>query len=284
MAYQTMREIEKIYGMDEFKALAQKLCSISENRKTLTASQIRLPNYLFAVAPGCGATTHLQLLVKLLAEMELFRFEGDKKCFEWIIDRNAFEREGSFDRLLNQLKAAAGFRHSFYGAIGIDINDWCENPQSQKLNRLLDFCEDMREQILFVFIIDLYEEDTVSAVMNRLSREMPVELVHFPMPTAQQLMLSMNDFISDRGFSLTAEAKQVLETVMPRLMKAKGFDGLQTLDNLADEIVYQFCSGGKVSSPGITMDALAFIERSGGYIDRLECVRPDGRENRRIGF
>lgn len=282
-ASQAINDIQNLRGMDEFKELAKKLLRLAHNRHTLSAARIRLPNYLFAIAPGSGTTTHLHQLARLLESLELMRFEGERKCFEWIIDRKAFDSDGAFDHLLAYIKAMAGFRSAFYGIVGLDIDDWCDHPNDAKLDRLLDFCEDMQDQILFVYIVDLHDEEKLTAISTRLSCAAPLELIRFPLPSQENLTLSLIDFINDRGFTLDDDAVQYLQSLMPKIIDVEQFDGYQTLDNLSDEIIYRFCSSREQEKPLLSKNDLLFIEQPGGYLDRFKSADQHGRR-RRIGF
>lgn len=282
-ASQALADIHNLRGMEEFKNLSRKLIRIAYNRRALSTARIRLPNYLFAIAPGSGVTTHLHQLTRLLEGLELMRFEGERKCFEWIIDKKAFEVNGAFDRLLAQVKAMAGFRSSFYGVVGIDIDDWSSDPADPKLDRLLDFCEDMQDQILFVYIVDLHDEEKLAALVKRLSAATPLELIRFPLPSEEDLLLSLIDFLNERGFKLSKAAIEYLRSVMPKIIGCDQFDGYQTLDNLADEIIYHFCSGEELKKPLLAKADLLFIEQPGGYLSRFDSDSQRSK-HRRIGF
>ena len=107
--------IMNLRGYDEFKALAKRLCQLAQRRRELSGVRAPLPNFLFVEAPGAGVTTQLKLLTRLLMELKLMRFAGERRFFEWTLDRDAFEKGGSFDRLLQETAAMAGFYSQFRG-------------------------------------------------------------------------------------------------------------------------------------------------------------------------
>jgi len=183
------------------------------------------------------------------------------------------------------VRRMAGFRSAFSGVIGVDVEDWVNKPDAEAFNRLLDFVEDMHDQIIFVFVVDMHAEEKLWNMARRLSGEMPLELVHFPMPSAEELMLTVVDFLQERGFAVDADGQACLLEIMPRLMSMEGFDGYQSLDNLTDEIIYHVCSVRQVREACISRADLQFIDAPGGYMERFEHPS-DGRygKKRRIGF
>lgn len=264
-AYQ---KIMALRGMTEFKELAERMRTLAENRRKLSTARLQLPNFVFASDPGCGVTTHLKLFTQLLYELNLQRFEGDRRCFEAILDHNAF-KDGNFDALLGKLRDQAGFYRHFCGVVGIEIDDWVDDFFADELDRLLQFADDVFGQVLLVFEVGLRSDEQLAGLVKRLSLQMPLEVVRFPLPSAEELCQYLRDFLIRRGFEVPEETTQKLREVMPELMCVYGFDGFQTLDNMADEIIYHYVSRTPVSGRIIPADALNFLKNEGGYLERL---------------
>lgn len=285
MEHNAMKEIQLIYGMDEFKSLALKLKRVADNQKKLGGTRIQLPNYLFAVAPGCGVTTRIRQLTRLLDELHLIHFEGDRKYFEWVLDASAFENGGSFDRLLDQVQFMAGFRRNFYGVIGLDVEAWVGRADSPKLSRLMDFAEDMIGQIMIVFVVNQHSIKELTEITRRISQATPLEVIHIDLPKTNELVKCLSDFLKKRGFVVQPSAKKYFSSIMPDLAKANQFDGFQTLSNLADEIVYRYCSGERADSVYLAESDVSFIGEPGGYLERFRGHNAGKRgSERRIGF
>ena len=283
MGSNAIEDIRSIHGMEEFKALAARLAQVADNRRKLTGARIQLPNYLFAVAPGCGVTTRIRQLTRLLDDLHLIRFEGDRKYFEWVLDSAAFKENGGFDRLLDQIRLVAGFRNSFYGVIGLDIEAWVRNADSPDLSRLMDFAEDMLGQITIVFVVNLHDADALAPIARRISQAMPLEIIRIEMPNAEELVQCLTDFLRKRGFSVRTSAKEYFLSIMPELIRDEQFDGFQTLENLADEIVYRYCSGEINDSIYLDRSDVAFISAPDGYINRIRGGA-GSKVRRQIGF
>ena len=285
-------DIMALRGYEEFKALAQRLNQLAESRKSLSGTRIPVPNFLFVEAPGAGVTTQLRLLTRLLMERRLMRFMGEKRFFEWALDGDAFDRGGSFDRLLAETNAAAGFYSQFRGVIGVELGEWSAWPRHPAFRRMLDFAADMYGQILFVFVTEEEDEDKLAELQRTLNEAMPIERVRCPLPPAHDMAQYLMDFLWERGFATAKDAEALIESFMPKLMATESFDGMQTMSILADEIVFRACSsaqgmamapvdgeGAPRSMPVVKAEHLAFITGEHGYIERHAR-----RANRLIGF
>lgn len=284
MSSPALERIEQLRGMDEFKALAQRLQRVAENKRKLPMSTIQLPNYLFIEAPGCGVTTHIRMITDLLVELRLIPFAGDRKFFEWALDSEAFGPDGSFPRLLDEISIMAGFHSSFKGVIGVEIEAWQNHSGHDGFTRLLNLAEDTLGQILFIFTARMQQDGDPVDLIRRLSMEMPLEVIHFPLPSSDDMALYLSDFLRRRRFRVALPTLEEFKRVMPQLMAAKAFDGFPTLENLAAEIVYRYCaSADRSDSTLILPEDVQFISEPGGYIDRFtnKTVMPKARP---IGF
>ena len=284
LTLKSLDRIDQLRGMEEFKALGHRLQRVAENKRSLPMSQIQLPNYLFIEAPGCGVTTHIRMITDLLQELRLTPFEGDRRYFEWVLDENTFKEKGGFERLLDEITVMAGFHSAFKGVIGLEIDAWQDRADADEFTRLLDLADDHLGQILFIFIVQMRQQGDPDALIRRLSAEMPLEVVHCPLPSTDDMAMYLGDFLRRRHFRVSLATVERLKTLLPELTKSKAFDGFQTLDNLADEIVYRFCAAADRSeSQLIEPDDIEFIAEPGGYIERLS--NRGGKNRRRsIGF
>lgn len=274
MAYE---EIQALRGMEEFKALSRRLRQVAENRKRLGGIPIPLPNYLFAADRGCGVTTHLTLLVRQLQEEGLLRFSGERPCFEWILQPSG--SQWSFDRLLDELRKMAGFHSRFRGVVGLEIDGMVGEEHCDEFRRLLELVDSKQGEILFVFVVRRHAERSLTPLMQALSSMAPLEQVNFELPSAQELSEFLVKFLARRGFSIEEQAHRSLPEMMTILAAQASFSGFQTLENLADEIIYRLCTREHVSQPVVMPEDLTFITGIGGYIERMT-----ERKHRMVGF
>ena len=287
MSVTAFEEIMNLRGYEEFKALAERLRTLGENRRHLTDASIRVPNFLFAEAPGAGVTTQIKLLTRLIAEQKLLCFMGERHSFEWALDHEAFEEGGSFDRLLMEVDAAAGFYSYFSGVVGIELDGWADRPEDRRLDRLKAFVADTYGQIVFVFVTEKMDSQSLERLECALNAPAPIDVVRCPLPSPADMAEYLIDFLGRRGFSVNDEARAAIAGFMPELMETVGFDGMQTMNVLADEIIFDACS----ADSGLTADAgagkpvlskrhLRCVTGKQGYI----ALHRRSPERRKIGF
>ncbi len=283
-------DIMNLRGYEEFKALARRLCRLAENRRNFSEARIWVPNMLFVEDPGAGVTTQLKLLTRLLMELKLVSFMGEKRFFEWALDDDAFEKGGSFDRLLLETSAAAGFYSQFCGVIGIELGGWSSWPEYPGFRRLLDFAADMDKRITFVFVTEERDPEMLARLHRILNEAASIEMIRCPLPRAEDMTQYLLEFLRDRGFAAAPDAEAAIGAFMPALMKTEGFDGMQTMSILADEIVFQACTASDgvplapaegQAMPAVRAQHLEFITGERGYI-RRNTRKPAAK--RRIGF
>ena len=272
-------EIQQIIGMDEFKQLADRLKQVAENRKRLHGVEISLPNYIFITDPGCGITTHLEQLTRFLKENSLFRFAGEQPFFEWMLKKS--DSAWDIEHLIDRINVMAGFHNKFMGVIGLELDVWSESEvKGGAFQRLLDLIDSKKDLVLFVLILPAKSDDSPEEMINAIRSTSPVEIIHFHTPTSEQLAEYLKNFVNRKGFSVSNQAYRELPAILDRLRNSPGFDGLSTISNLADEIIYHNCSSGRVNEATILKDDLDFITREGGYLSRLAKKK----DVRRIGF
>lgn len=295
MSETAFEKIMNLRGYEEFKALARQLCQAAENRDSL-GTRVPLPNFLFVEDPGAGVTTQLKLFTRLLMERKLIRFMGEKRYFEWALDGEAFEKGGSFDRLLLETEAAAGFYSQFRGVIGIELGEWSSWPQTPDFRRLLDFAADTYGRITFVFVTEEREEEKLARLYRVLNEATALRMIRCPLPKPEDMTQYLLDFLWERGFAATEKAEAAIAAFMPALMKTEDFDGMQTMSILADEIVFQACSSaggaplaaaladgrkGVQAMPLVQPEHLSFITGEWGFISGH--ARKSAKQ-RKIGF
>lgn len=272
-------EIQANIGMTEFKNLAERLMQVAENRKRLHGIEIPLPNYIFVADPGCGVSTSLDQLTRLLRENGLFRFAGERPFFEWMLGKPG--SEWSVERLLDRIRTMAGFHNRFRGVIGLEMEKWTDaemkDPDFQKL---LDLVDDKRNEILFVFVLPARTDDELNDMINAIRMAAPAEIIHFASPTEEEMAEYLKVFLNRKGFGISNQAFRELPGMMKKLRESPQFEGLGTLDDLADEIIYRVCSGGRINETTILSDDLDFI-REQRFLTRTRHAK---NHTRRIGF
>jgi len=263
-----MQEIDGIPGMDEFKSLCHRLEIAANNARGNSLGRIPLPNLVFAAAPGCGTTLHIRLLTELLKTLRLLPFSGEEECFEWVLS----EEEKAFERFLRRVKAAGGFYGQFRGVIGLDVSELMdESDEFNIMERLMEYMDARQGKILFILITpDDTQEHVLQQLMGRFASISPVELIRMPFPKEEAKEYVAQQLIH-RGFTLSEAAQAALRYTVKKLSDSEEFEGYQTLQNIADVIIWHRVSRQEMDSNEIGADDVAFILDKDGYTGRLNA-------------
>lgn len=281
-ALQYYNAIQELWGMEEFKAFADKLLLTAENAEKQQIVYPPLPNLIFATNPGVGVTKHLHLLTGLLKGKKLMRFSGELDFFEETFS----EPEADFERLLKSIKGAAGFYESFRGVVGLDFSGLFKEAKSFKdLQKLKEYIDYQYGRILFVFVIPLEaEQRLVDEFIYQFTSYSPIELIHMPFPETKDVLAFIRDRLGEKNFVTTEAADELLTRAVDDLRKDRSFEGFQTLNNLIDSIVWNKLSSRSEDPRLLTEEDLAWIYEEDKL---LGLVRDKGRKGpypTRIGF
>ncbi len=280
MAARILEQIHALPGMADFKRFADRAAQAAENMRRLHIDDVPMPNLIFSASPGCGVTLHIRLLTDLLKKLRLMRFAGEEECFEWAI-ANA---EEDFDQLLQRVRYAAGFYGRFRGVIGLDLRDLLENAREvPPLDKLMAYVEARQGEILFVFVIPCDASEQIKAqLLSCFASRTPAEMIEMPFPQEEAL-----DYVADqlrsRGYCVLADAAPMLRDAVAALSRLRAFEGYQTLQNLADEIVWRKLSHAREDDRDIGAEDVAFVTAENGLCARMED-RNRERAKRIIGF
>lgn len=273
-------EIDRLPGMDEFKALCRRLQLAADNAHKNSLGRIPLPNLIFAAAPGSGTTLHIRLLTELLKTLKLLSFTGEEEYFEWVLS----EGEKAFDRFLLRVKAAGGFYGQFRGVIGLDVSQLTdERDEFNIMERLMEYMDARQGKILFILIVpDDTQEHVLQQLLGRFASISPVELIRMPFPR-EEAKEYVAQLLMSKGFTLSEAAQAALRYAVKQLSDSEEFEGYQTLQNIADVIIWHRVSRQEMDSNEIGADDVAFILDKDGYTGRLNAYAH--RTHRlRIGF
>ena len=272
--------IESLTGMEEFKSFCGRLSQTAANARKLRLESIPLPNLIFAAEPGSGTTMHIRLLSELFREQKLMRFMGEEAYFEWLLT----DEQESINKLILRTKRAAGFYGEFRGVIGLDIGALlAEREEVPPLARLMEYVASQKGKILFVFTIPLKTAPEMQKqLVGRFASYTPVELIHMPFPM-EEAQYYVTDQLFSQGFDVSAAAQSILKQAVRKTSESPNFEGYQTLQNLADVIVWRKISQLPPVDDRITESDVQFVLAPDGFCAVLN-VHGVRTAMRRMGF
>lgn len=228
--------IQRLVGAEEFKALAQELCTVAPR---ITQAKLQrtfsFQHYLFAISDGCGLTTALERLADLVEELGLLRFSGKRRIMEISLDPTGGDEEEALQKARDFLRS----RNRFKGLICLDIGYWIPKVQEPKFQRMLRAIDEAEEGSLYVFRVPYMKAETLENLRQSLSDAVYTRLVTFPPFSAQEYREYTERQLASCRFVLEEEAWPVFETRLTEEKSNARFYGLDTADKLVNEMMYR---------------------------------------------
>lgn len=229
--------LNSLIGAEDLKHLIEEIRMLAPHiiaRKTYEAFAFQ--NYLFAINDGCGLTTCLNLLARLLAELKLFQFRSGASVVEERLPSPEQERVDPFAAVRAQLQSHAG-----EGGIllCIDISEWMAELSDRRFRNFLLFLEDYTENNIIVFRIPFVEADVLDGISASLQDILFVRPLSFPPMDMDELTECAKRFLPKFGFSADEEVWPVFRA---RVMEEKSdgrFYGVNTVNKIVREMVYR---------------------------------------------
>ena len=263
--------IMELYGADEFKEKVRQLRVFQRNRIKYSATDIRIPNYLWIARRGGGVSTCINAFAEYLYAENIIEFNGNVKYFEFKLgytDQGEFFSE--LTRLNNTIEEIAGFHRYFKGLACLHINEWQDHANEAYFYKVLDYLAIKNDKIKTVFYLDSSNRRMIESIESSISSRMRIETIAFRFPEINELI----DYIEKRyfnrqGFSLTKEARDLLSESIEATAKSKQFNGFVTVKQLAKDILYHLLIS-SIREPDISADTLSGFSKDSAHIKRLK--------------
>ena len=187
-------------------------------------------SYIFSIDRGCGHTTMLNMLGKLLNEQNIL--SGRVEPAEIKLNPMVQGKDDPFESAEKTLSYAKS------SVVSIDISDWCDKVSTPEFRRFLLNLQKSTEKHVFVFRLPYLEKSVLDTVEHALSDVMRVKTVTFVPLNAQQLQLAAQRELSAKGFTATDEAWELFQL---RLVEEKSdglFYGILTAQKIVEDMVF----------------------------------------------
>ena len=263
--------IMELQGIDELKAMIERLRVFQQNREKYSVPDVTLPNYLWTAKRGGGISTCIKMFAEYLYNAKIIEFSGIVKYFEYKI---AYIAPDSFfselTRLNNTIAEIAGHHRYFRGLACINIDDWVEHTNENYFYKFLDYIASKNDKILTILYVHPGNKRVVESIESSLSSRIRFESISLRFPTAGELI----DFIEfryfkQRGFNLTNDAKSLLICSIEEIINSKHFNGFTTIKQLANDILYSLLTS-DIGGYEISADMLSGFNKDSAYVKRIK--------------
>lgn len=263
-------EILKLSEAKDFSKVIKKWNKLSDNLSTTKNVPLVLPDLLWVSKSGVGKTHLLNLLSEYLLEKgNLIEFYGNVKYFEFMLDYCApNNRFFEIQRMINEIKNAAGFRDRYKGIISIDIDEWVDHCEEKHFISFLEFLSSNSDDWLIVFNISTGNEEDVKKLESILLMYFRIEKSILSLPESNEFLEFIIQRLSGYDVVLDKSAQDLLLKSIEKLRENKYFDGYKTLIMLCQDIIYELYSSNCKLGSKITDKDLVEFNQDSKYITR----------------
>ncbi len=238
---------------------------------------------LFAIEPGCGCTTALKLLSRLMALDGPFGGKANAYGTDWQFGEQWLpdESAGVSDLDIETKTFADGLSDEAPGLLGLHMAHWLDKLHTPQFTRILEGCASLRHRIQFVFIIPFVDAGVLSRVHNRLSDQLNVRVIQFPPYTDTELIQVARERFGTYGYGWDGSAGDGFA----RLLRAERHDlrfyGVRTAQKLVTEILLwklahrahsERLGGETISAADLPADPHASAGSGPSGFERLEAL------------
>ena len=230
--HEIQQEIEALSGAVEFKELTKELVGIADRIKKMKLMKIYFAqNYLFAVNDGCGFSTYLKLLWRLLEVLGLF--EKGMGVTELKIEApTSILDTAPLSACVNAIK------ESRKGIISIDISDWITHVTEMRFKRLLRQINQWQEDYIFVFRVPFLERNILERVRKGLMDLMVVRQVSIVPFSQEDYKRYLDEQVCLCGFEMADDTWTIIDEKINEEKKDGYFYGFNTIQKIVNEVIY----------------------------------------------
>lgn len=268
---QYYKKIMELKEAEELKSVIAKWQTLSENIKQYpTNAPIILPDMLWVAKSGVGKTHLLRLISEYLdAQGNLMSFYGDVKFFEFIL--NYCSPDSHFtelERLIEEVKYAAGFRSEFKGIMRIDIDEWLTHFEEKHFISFMEYLASNSDKWMIILSVSSTNEEKVHNLESFLSMYLRIEKITLSLPKTEDLFDYIAKNLYAYGISLTEDAVGLLFETIEEMRKNKYFDGFKSIKLLCQDIVYETYSKKPVENKELCAEDLKDFSADSEYVKK----------------
>lgn len=258
------------------KQICEEWTIIKKNMQDrIEQAKIFLPNYFFIVDPGVGLSYIAHILSEHLYNLGIMPFSNAHKYIEFILEYDENPQSfKSFERLYNLLEhGLSQYGFPYAGVLMIHITDWVLKGAYAE-NRFQRFLEYLKERDDIQMIILVSESSKIidhKLLESIISGKLRIQTVSIKTSPAQELRDRLVEMIHQFGLSIDEESKEFLLKTVKKIMKKRAFHGIDTIKNLAKDVVYEVYRKDIVIDQPLTPNDLVLFHEEGPWVKKLDA-------------
>lgn len=248
-------KIEDLIGVDSFKewiSQTQKM-AVKYGKLVETAKVFNNISYLISINRGNGLSTILSLMADTLKTTNFVEFAGEQDFVEWKLaytdDPGSFP---AFDAMLRYLEKVSVLRDGFKGIVAIDMEEWVDNLHDKRIDELLKFVVDKKDNMIFVFYVPYVDNSVLARLYARLDDVISTRVMKFVPPSDKQYFKYFRKVLNDYGMTVEDNAFNAFAMKIAAEKNDGRFYGFNTVRKIINEILYKLISESALNGTELT--------------------------------
>ena len=232
----TLGLVNILVGAKEYKSLIKELVSIApEMQKNDSQDVFMSQSYLFSIGDGCGLSTYLAILARIVSGLSLAKVSAKSHVLEVALDLTDKPKED----LSAASEALSKFEDDDAHVVCFDISKWIDKTDSEDFKKFLKEAQKASKKHVIVFRVPFVDKDVLGKVETSLKDVAYIKTLAFPpFDSAETKEIAKRDF---EKYGMTV-SQNAWEYVFKRIAEEKSdgkFYGLNTIKKVVKEIVYK---------------------------------------------
>ncbi len=232
-----LEEIDALVGAEEFKALAKEIVEIAPQIiKNETFDVLTNQAYIFSINDGCGLSTYLTALARLLESLGLKNISNVEGVVEEILPPPKGDNDNLFQSVLSSMRFSSkkGIK-----ILCIDISEWMSKTNEQLFKKfLIEVAKRMSEYIV-IFRVPFVDKEVLNQLRLSLNDLMFVRTISFPPFNQEELQSCAVAELKKYGFTIVDEAWEGFHARIAEEKRDGKFYGINTVKKVVRELLYK---------------------------------------------
>lgn len=260
-------QIMELQGKEELKEEVRRWEILAENIGRFPVEQgVLLPDYLWISGAGTGKSYVLRLLAQYLEARRIMDFSGDQKVIEFELGYCEPDRPFTeLSRLISCISYMAGYRQRFRGIVAIHISSWMGHMKETYMRHFLEYLSENTADWLIVLVTHGTAEDVADAE-RQIAYYLRIKKLFLSLPEPKTLYEYLSGRCAGYGITLSRDAGEFLTKAIEVMAANPKFDGYNTLNLLAQDMIYELYSRKPLMQREITVDMLEEYGPEGSFV------------------
>lgn len=200
---------------NEFEVLNSIPSLYSFTKKCINTNiNIKIPPMFINKYMDVDITEEIEAFASILEKKSIIDFKGDKNIIFYELD-NISEIENIYEYLKVLVKRRKKFDNNFKGILYLEIRELAECDDDKKLNDLLAFMDDFKENIYFILSYTQKNNfDKSEIIFNKINSQMYIYKISLDLPSKKYLCEFLEQYLQQNNFILDESGIKYIDYII----------------------------------------------------------------------